>query len=67
MTYDYVRRTYEFEPRVGRRVRHDETQKEGVITAENLGCAHYVQVQFDGADFSLPCHPDSLEYVDGPQ
>ncbi|BCH33242.1 hypothetical protein MesoLjLc_51720 [Mesorhizobium sp. L-8-10] len=62
--YDYVRDHYSFKPVIGRRVMHDETRKEGVITPEDRSQGHYVQVRFDGSNFSLPCHPGSLVYVD---
>lgn len=62
--YDYIRGAYSFQPVVGKRVRHDETRKEGVITEEGPSQGHYVQVRFDGVEFSLPCHPGALEYVE---
>lgn len=61
---EYIRGSYSFNPIVGRRVRHDETRKEGVITEEDMNDGHYVQVRFDGMEHSLPCHPGSLEYVE---
>jgi hypothetical protein len=67
MAYEYIKRTYSFQPEVGRRVRHLYTTNAGVITRENRSASHYVQVRFDGKTFSLPCHPDELEYVTGQQ
>lgn len=64
MAYDYIKRTYDFQPEVGRRVRHTETNGEGVIQRERVGEGHYVQVRFDGKKHNLPCHPGSLEYTD---
>lgn len=49
---------------IGRRVRHDETGKEGVIARHPKAYATRVYVRFDGADFDVPCHPDSIEFVD---
>lgn len=49
---------------VGRRVRHDETGKEGIVSIEPRNTATHVYVVFDGADFAIPCHPDSLEFVE---
>lgn len=62
--YDYIRGYYDFKPIVGRRVMHDETRKEGVITREKRSHGHYVQVRFDGMKHSLPCHPSSLVYLE---
>lgn len=64
MSYDYIKRTYTFQPKVGKKVRHTVTNGEGVITRENLGQGHYVQVRFDGHSHSSPCHPGELEYVE---
>ena len=63
MAYDYIKRSYAFQPEIGRRVRHTVTKGEGVIARESPGQAHYVRVRFDGKKFSLPCHPDELEYI----
>lgn len=63
MAYEYIKRTYPFRPMIGKRVRHTETNRVGVITREDRGQGHYVQVQFDDADHSLPCHPMALEYI----
>lgn len=60
--YDYVRRTYGVDPIPGRRVTHNETGKSGVIVHERKSAAHYVHVRFDGSKFSLPCHPNALNY-----
>ena len=63
MGYDYIKRTYTFRPQVGRRVRHSETKREGVIAREDRGASHYIQVMFDDDSHALPCHPMTLEYV----
>ncbi len=62
MSYDYIKRTYAFQPKVGRRVRHTVTENFGIITREDRSQGHYVQVRFDGQSFSKPCHPMELEY-----
>lgn len=48
----------------GRRVRHDETRKEGYVYVDPGNTATSVFVLFDGADFAIPCYPDSLEFVE---
>jgi hypothetical protein len=63
MAYDYIKRSYKFQPEVGRRVRHTVMQDQGVIAREDKSAGHYVQVKFDGRKFASPCHPDELEYV----
>lgn len=63
MSYEYVKRTYSVNPKVGLRVRHHETKRLGRITREDRGAAHYVQVRFDGDKHSLPCHPLALDYA----
>lgn len=63
MSYDYVKRTYAVEPRVGERVRHKETEQVGTISRENPGQGHYVMVRFDGTTHPLPCHPMALDYL----
>jgi hypothetical protein len=63
MAYDYIKRSYKFQPEVGRRVKHTVTKDEGAISRESKSAAHYVQVKFDGRKFAVPCHPDELEYV----
>lgn len=63
MAYDYIKRTYSFEPRVGAEVRHTETDRFGVICRENRSQGNYVQVRFGDDRHALPCHPMSLEYV----
>ncbi|RWC99814.1 MAG: hypothetical protein EOS58_31715 [Mesorhizobium sp.] len=49
---------------IGRRVMHDETQKQGVVVVQPDSDATHVYVLFDGASQAIPCHPGSLEYVD---
>lgn len=63
MAYDYIKRTYNVDPRVGAQVRHTVTDGYGRITKENLSQGHYVMVRFEGQKFSLPCHPTELEYL----
>lgn len=63
MAYDYIKRAYEFQPEIGRRVRHDITGKEGVIGREDKSAGHHVQVKFDGTKHRRPCHPGELTYI----
>lgn len=63
MAYDYIKRAYGVDPREGQRVKHTVTGEFGTVTAEDPGQGHYVQVQFEGRRFSLPCHPTELEYL----
>jgi hypothetical protein len=62
MSYDYIKRAYSVSPEVGARVRHTETNRNGVITREDRSQSHYVMVRFDGDKRSLPCHPTALDY-----
>ena len=62
MSYDYIKRTYRVDPKVGDRVRHQVTKKIGTITREDKSQSHYVKVKFDGYSHSSPCHPTELEY-----
>jgi hypothetical protein len=66
MAYDYIKRTYTFQPQTGRRVTHTVTKRSGLIAREDRSASHYVQVRFDGDNHALPCHPMELEY-DGRQ
>ena len=61
--YDYIKRSYPFQPEVGKRVRHTVINQEGVIAREDRGQGNYVQVKFDGRKFAVPCHPGELVYV----
>lgn len=63
MAYDYIKRTYSFVPEIGSRVRHTETQREGIISREDKSAGHYVQVKFDGMNHARPCHPGELRYI----
>jgi hypothetical protein len=63
MAYDYVKRTYDVDPKIGARVQHKVTRRFGKITREKPSAAHYVNVMFDGRGFSLPCHPTELDYA----
>ena len=61
--YDYIKRTYSFQPEIGKRVRHTVTNGEGVIAREARSMSHYVMVKFDGRKFAAPCHPGELAYL----
>lgn len=63
MAYEYVKRTYSATPKIGERVRHHVTKKEGTIAEEDRSMSHYVQVLFDGNDHALPCHPTEIDYL----
>lgn len=60
-SYAYIRRTYGVEPTPGRRVRHQITNRHGLIVRPR-GDPHYVQVRFDGQKHTVPCHPTELDY-----
>lgn len=62
MSYDYIKRTYGVTPEPGSRVRHTVTGKSGVI-ARAIGDPQYVRVRFDGVTFTVPCHPEELDYA----
>lgn len=62
MAYDYVKRNYAVQPKVGARARHTVTNRLGTIRPEDKSAGHYVQVCFDGQKHSLPCHPLELDY-----
>lgn len=64
MSYDYIKRAYTFCPEIGKQVRHTVTGKVGVIRPEDRSQGHYVQVRFADRNFSLPCHPMELEYLE---
>jgi hypothetical protein len=66
MPYEYIKRTYDFQPEVGKRVRHLETRNSGVIARENHSMSHYVMVRFDERKHIVPCHPSALEYLPEP-
>lgn len=63
MSYDYVKRAYGVDPRVGQRVRHTEIDKQGTIAREGRSNQHHVMVRFDGQRHPSPCHPTALEYL----
>ncbi len=63
MSYEYVKRTYNVSPKVGKRVRHTEINRTGTISRENKSQSHYVMVKLDGQSFASPCHPTALEYL----
>ena len=60
VAYDYIKRMYGFEAKIGTRVRHTVINRDGVIARENKSAGHYVQVRFDGDNHAKPCHPDEL-------
>ena len=60
-TYDYVKRTYQVNPRIGGRVTHQVTKRSGTIARENVSQGHYVMVTFNGQKFSSQCHPTELD------
>lgn len=64
MPYDYIKRMYDFQPEIGRRVRHTVTKRDGRIGREKPSHGHYVRVWFDGERFASNCHPGELEYID---
>lgn len=63
MGYDYIRRTYGIEPKVGARVQHTVTKRFGKIMREKPSEGNYVRVMFDGLGFGMPCHPKELDYA----
>lgn len=63
MGYDYIKRAYGVNPKVGYRVRHKITNNMGTISRSGRSQQHYVQVRFDGLKHSRPCHPTELEYL----
>lgn len=65
MAYEYVKRTYGVEPKIGARVRHTENEKTGVIVRPAASSDHYVFVRFDGQKHGSPCHPLALDYTPG--
>lgn len=62
MAYDYIKRTYGIEPKIGERVQHTVTKRFGKIMREKPSEANYVRVMFDGLGFGMPCHPEELDY-----
>ena len=62
MAYEYVKQAYGVDPKIGQRVRHTEINKHGNIAARK-SYDQYVYVKFDGENFSKPCHPTALEYL----
>lgn len=60
--YPYIRHVYAVSPDPGCRVRHQITNRQGVITRPR-GDPQYVSVRFDGDKHSLPCHPTELDYL----
>ena len=64
MSYDYVKRTYGVDPKVGQAVYHTVTKSYGIIKRENRSQAHYVMCVFEGQRHAIPCHPTELQYLD---
>ena len=63
MSYDYVRRAYGVDPKVGQRVKHKVTGTSGVIVREDKSQSHYIKVRFDEYKHAMPCHPTELDYL----
>jgi hypothetical protein len=61
MAYEYVKKYYGVDPKPGMRVTTEDGKKSGVI-ARKASYNNYVYVKFDGAKFSVPCHPLDLVY-----
>lgn len=57
----YVREQYGVPAKRGMRVIH-EGRDHGIITC---GTGAHVRVRFEGDKYSVPCHPLSLDYLDG--
>jgi hypothetical protein len=62
MAYEYVKSYYGVNPEPGQRVTTKDGLKSGLI-ARKRSYDHYVYVTFDGANFSVPCHPLDLCYA----
>jgi hypothetical protein len=54
VTYDYIRRTYGVDPKVGQRI--TMSGKPGVIVRPQ-GDPQYLAVRFDGQKHASPVHP----------
>lgn len=54
MTYDYIRRTYNVDPKVGQRITMDG--KPGTIIKPR-GDPQHLNVRFDGTRHGVPVHP----------
>jgi hypothetical protein len=61
MSYEYIKRAYSVELKVGQRVRHQVTNRDGSVARESKSQSHYAMVRFDGDKHSLPCHPLELD------
>jgi hypothetical protein len=65
--YEYVRRVYGVNPRIGQRVRlqHEGPSSglEGVVVYPGPSTA-YVKVVLDGRDFPVNVHPDNVELLE---
>lgn len=63
--YNHIKNYYKLEFKSGTRVRHEVTKKFGEVKPEGTNeiPSHYVAVQFDGSNFSVPCHPQELELL----
>jgi hypothetical protein len=64
--YDYIRRAYGVDPKVGQRVRlvneGAASGEEGVVIYPGQSTAH-VRVVLDGRDFPVSVHPSSVELL----
>lgn len=60
MSLPYIRERYGVPVKRGQRVTHGKDT--GTVTS---GRGAHVRVRFDGRNFSVPCHPLSLDYGDG--
>ncbi|HEY2010388.1 MAG TPA: hypothetical protein VGH23_15470 [Rhizomicrobium sp.] len=63
MAYDYIKKAYGFDAKIGDRVQHTVTKKYGSIARQRGSNGHYIQVRFDGGSFALPCHPGELVHI----
>jgi hypothetical protein len=64
MAYDYIRRSYGVDGKIGQRV--TVNGKTGVIVRPQGDPSHF-QVRFDGQKHTVPCHPTwKLELGDLP-
>lgn len=41
MAYEYIKRTYNIDPKIGERVTHEITKKSGTIVREDKSASHY--------------------------
>lgn len=61
MAYDYIRRTYRVDPKVGQRITH---YGKPATIIRPAGDPHYLNVRFDGQKHSSNVHPtDEVDYA----